>query len=88
MKERSPKEVRELLAAKTISQRIGWMLNMYEALNAETNALLDLYVEEVEAPRAPGVPREILRVQTVERRAGRTLNFAEVLRFLRHARVA
>jgi hypothetical protein len=83
----SPNEARELLATISISRRIELMLNLYEALNAETSALLDLYVEEVEAPRCPGVPQEILRAQTVERRAGQTLNFAEVLRFLRHARV-
>ena len=80
-------EIRERMATKTVAERIEQMLPLYEALCAETNALIDEYVEEVAAPRCPGVPREVVRALTVDRRVGTALNFAEALRFLRHARV-
>jgi hypothetical protein len=79
-------EIRERMATKTIAERIEQMLPLYEALNAETNMLIDEYVAAVAAPRCPGVPPAVLRALEVDQRVGTALNFAEALRFLRHAR--
>jgi len=73
---------------ETVADRINHMLPAFEMLIAETNRLIDQYVDEIEAPRCPGVPKAILRALTVEKRAGTMLNYAEALRFLRHARVS
>jgi hypothetical protein len=79
-------EIRERMATKTIAERLEQMLPLYEAMNAEVNMLIDEYVDEVVAPRCPGVPRGVLRALEVDQRVGTALNFAEALRFLRHAR--
>jgi hypothetical protein len=80
-------EIRERMATKTVAERIEQMLPLYEALCAETNALIDEYVDEIAAPRCPGVPRAVVRALEVDQRVGTALNFAEALRFLRHVRV-
>jgi hypothetical protein len=80
-------EIREQhMATKTIAERIEQMLPLLEALQAETNLLVDEYVASVLTRRCPGVPRAVLRALEVDQRVGQTLNFAEALRFLRHAK--
>jgi hypothetical protein len=81
-------EIRERMATKTVAERIEQMLPLYEAMNAETNMLIDEYIDEVAAPRCPGVPKGVIRALEVEKRVGTALNFAEALRFLRHARAS
>jgi hypothetical protein len=66
-------EIRERMATKTIAERLEQMLPLYEAMNAEVNMLIDEYVDEVVAPRCPGVPRGVLRALEVDQRVGTAL---------------
>ena len=67
----------------TIADRITKLLAMHERLNAESNSIIDQYVEEVAAPRCPGVPKGVVRALEIDQRVGGMLNYPEALRFLR-----
>jgi hypothetical protein len=75
------------LSHETVAARIDHMLPVFESLIAETNRLVDQYIEEVAAPRCPGVPPAVVRQLEIDNRIGGALNYPEVLRFLRRARV-
>jgi hypothetical protein len=72
---------------ETVADRIAYLLPIYEKLNAATNQLVDQYVEDVAAPRCPGVPRAVIRALEVDNRVGCTMNYLEALRFLMRVRV-
>jgi hypothetical protein len=67
---------------ETVADRIARMLPIYEALNAETNRLIDQYIDEVAAPRCPGIPRAVLRGLEINNCVGSTMNHVEALKFL------
>ena len=72
-------------AVKTTAERIEALLSIYERVNAETNRLIERYVDEVLVPRTPGIPRAVLRGLEFDNRFSHGLNYAEALRYLQHA---
>jgi hypothetical protein len=69
-----------------VAERIDELLKIYERLNIESNLLIDSYVDEVVAPRTPGVPKGVLRNLEFGNRFPPAANYVEILRYLRHAR--
>lgn len=70
---------------KTTAERIEALLSIYERVNAETNRLIDSYVDQVLVHKCPGVPRGVLRALEFDNRFGHTLNYTAVLGYLQHA---
>lgn len=71
----------------TIARRIEEMLSLYEALNDEATRWLISTIEEIAAPRCPGIPKGVVRMLEIDNRFAGTLNYPEILRYLRQARV-
>ena len=87
MHEQVSRKQKQMPKHETVAQRIARMLPMYEALNAETNRLIDQYIDEVAAPRCPGIPRGVLRGLEINNCVGTAMNHVEALRFLLRVRV-